>query len=375
MTNGTIDVQKTRVFGHEKYLVRQVPFVIGFLLLGLLVFFLSLNGGDRDKEGMLLGGGFVLACLAYIGRVLYLRFNPRKPVVELSRRGILYRLAKDKSLHIPWYEIQGLGLVDIYRGKAGTLRDVPVVRVSQEFFDANDPIKSWWGTAATWSHHFIPKGDAMQVAFHYDVMSVTSQELWNEIETRWRALSGHPDAARPWQPRVIPPQAWIAGWSPSRNQKRAGLIVLVTIAIPAVFFWHWLATWVRSTDFGPASAAYYLGTLLNGPGVQASAGTGGIAVLRGFDVADIGEIDCDTEIVRDDSRSSLLPAFAQRVVCTAKLKTKSGVWATGVFKIVVETSTSPDWEGKPQEYSAYVSKQLDEQELRAELCRLGHCAD
>lgn len=368
MEIGTIDIRKTRSFGIENYLVKQVSTAIGLLLLSVFVIVLS-RGGSNYAEALSLGLPMFAGSLAYIGYAFHRRSNPKKPIVELSFDGILYR-----DFHIPWHEIQGLGLIDINVRKGAKLRNVTVASVSQDFFDANVPIKSWWKRGPGWRYHFIPMDDTVQIAFHHEVLSVSAEELWNEIETRWRVLSSHPNApilSIPWAPKT---PKWFGGWTPPPAVKRAGVAGLAVLALPAIYFWHWPIAWFSSPDVPYASATAYLQQLLDGAGVQARLEGNGIAVLRGSDLSAAGPASCTTEIARDANRSaSLLPYFAGTTLCTASLYA-AGVPAVAIFKLVVQTTRSPDWEGKMQEYRSLVPAALDDKEVDAALCRLGSCA-
>ncbi len=375
MTTGMIDVRKTRTFGIENYLFKQVPTAIGALLLGIFVLALSRGGGSEADKGLFLGIPLIAGSIIYIAYAFHRRAMPKKPLMELSSDGILYRIAQDKEFRIPWNEVQGLGLIDIDLGRGGKLRNIMIACVSQDFFDANVPVKSWWKRGPGWRHNFIPKGDVVQIVFHHDVMSVPAEELWNEIETRWRVLSGHPNAPILPAPRVPKTVTWFGGWTPPPTVRRAGLAVLAVLAPLAIYFWHWPVVWFSSPDVPDGSASFYLQNLLDRGGVQARVEGNGIAILRGSDLSQAGPASCTTEITRDANRSALLPPyFAGTTLCTARLATTAGTSAVAIFKLVVETTQSPDWEGKMQEYRSLAPASLDEKAADAALCRLGYCA-
>ena len=368
----TIDVRKKRTFGIEGYLFRQVPIAIGVLLLGVLAMWFS--RGDTDDRGQFFLGLFlVLASLAYTAYAFHRKALPKKALIELSAEGILYRIGQDSEFHIPWHEIRSLGLIDINLRKGAKLRNVTVASVSRDFFDRNVPVKSWWKRGPGWSYTFIPKDDIVQIAFHHDVMSVPAEELWSEIETRWRTLSGQPDA--PFLPVPRLPKTWFGGWTPPPAVRRILPVAFAVLAVPAVYFWHWPVVWLLSPGIPHGSADVYLENLLDGRGVQARLDGNGVTLLRGSDLSESGRTSCATEITRDRSRTAFLPPkFVGTTFCTAPLRTTAGVPATGIFKLVVQISESADWEGKMQEYRSWVPAALAEAEVDAALCRLGSCA-
>ncbi|MCV3243287.1 hypothetical protein [Mesorhizobium sp. ZC-5] len=197
MNSGTIDVQATRTFGVEQFVGRQWPVFAGFLALGLFVLWHALQDDNPDAEVIVLGLIAVVGSLVYLGRALRRRGSPGIPVLELSSRGILYRLGRTGEFRIPWTEVHSLRRVDITVSKGPDLHNVPAVLMSRQFFDANVPIKSWWARGPLWRDYFIPDGDWVQFAIHHDILSVTAEDLWNEIETRWRVFGGHADTAEP----------------------------------------------------------------------------------------------------------------------------------------------------------------------------------
>ncbi len=373
MTIGSVDIGRTRAFGMQSYMLRQVPIAAGVVLLGALVLFLS--GDDDDARGLFLGW-LLVGCGLVFGTWAFHRWTmPGKPILELSAGGILYRLARDKEFHIPWSEIRGLGLTEIDLGRGGKLRDVTVATVSQDFFDANVPIKGWWMRGPGWRYNFIRRDGGVAIAFHHDVFSVPAEELWNELETRWRAFSGRPDAPVLSIPRLPKGRHWFGGWTPSHAIRRVLLAAFVVLAPPAVFFWHWPVAWLLSPDMPSGAASFYLEKLLDGGGVEARLAGNGVVVLRAVDLTRAGPADCRTRLARDPRRTVWLPPyFTGTLLCSAPLTTAAGATATAVFKLIIETTRSPDWQGRMEEHRTWVPARLDAQEADAALCWLGFCA-
>src|SRR5580765_7051427 len=104
-----VDATATRVFGIEKYLFKKIPWALGFMALAILVLFLARGGNSSDDNGARVVALFIIfASLAYIGFAFHRRNSPPKPMLELSPAGILFRIAKNKELRIPWSEIHRL---------------------------------------------------------------------------------------------------------------------------------------------------------------------------------------------------------------------------------------------------------------------------
>ena len=375
MGAGRVDVRQTRTFSTENYLVKQVPIAIGLILFSLLVMALASDSSDAGDKPYLIGWMLIALSLGYIGYAFHRRARPKKPLIELSPDGILYRIFGDKEFRIPWSEVKSLGLADINLRRGASIRDVTVANVSQGFFEATVPIRSWWKRGPGWRYVFIPNGDTVQIAFHHDVLSVPADELWNEIETRWRAFSGHPNIPLLATPRVPRSRKWFGGWTLSPAVRRVGAAAAALLAVPAIYVWHWPVVWFSLPDVPPGSATAYLQEMLDRNGVQARLAGRSVSVLRRSDVAGTGLARCVADIARDPDRGgSLLPYFAGRTLCTVPLFTTGGVAAVAIFELVIHTTQSPDWEGKLQAYRSLATTTLDENEVDAALCRLGSCA-
>ena len=315
----------------------------------------------------------ILSGLGYIAYAFHRRSNPKKPILELSAGGILCRIGGDKEFHIPWKEVHGLGLIDIKGPRGSVFRDVAVALVSQDFYDANVPIKSWWARGPAWRYQFIPKEGSVQIAFHHELMSVPADKLWEEIGTRWRVLSGHPNATLLAAPRIIRARGWIGGWTPSPALKRAVLAIVAALAVPAIYSGKCPPRGCRSPTSPKIPAPTILHNLLDGAGVHARVAGKGIVILRRGDVSEVGATRCAREIARDPARDGLTPAYVVAAFCTADLTHVSGLPAQAIFKLISQTSTSEDWEGKPTEYKAIVPAEIDADEAQAKLCELGSC--
>lgn len=370
-----IDVNSTRRFGTERYFFRQIPFALGFMALGILVLYLSWGGsGNDDQQAKVAAVVIIFACLAYIGFAFHWRDSPRKAMLELSPAGILLRIAKGKDLQIPWSEVQDLVTVDIKGPKSTVYRDITAVLVTQEFFDNYSPVKSWWGRGPGWRYHFDTRDDGMvQIAFHHDLFSIPAAELWQEIEARWRAFSGSPDAPLLATPRIVQERGWIFGWKPTLLQRRALLTALAVAVVASIYFRNYLHTWITFPNLTESSASSYLPQVLDGIGVHARVPGKGVVVLRRHDVSGIGVARCKSRIERDPAGTWLTPAYVAFAICNADLLHISGTSVTGIFKLTSQTFTSKDWQDKPVDYKAIWPAEMSIEEADARLCELGKC--
>lgn len=372
-----IDVNSTRRFGTGQYFFRKIPFALGFMALGILVLYLSWGGsGDDDQQAKIAAVFIIFACLVYIGFAFHWRDSPRRAMLELSPAGILLRIAKGKDLQIPWSEVQDLVTVDIKGPKNTVYRDITAVLVSQDFFDAHDPVKSWWGRGPGWRYHFDIRDDGtVQIAFHHDLFSIPADELWQEIEARWRAFSGSPDAPLLATPRIVQERGWILGWKPTQLQQRALLTALAVAIVAGIYFRNYLYTRMTFPNLTESSASYYLPQVLDGIGVHARLPGKGVVVLHRYDVLSFGLARCKSRIVRDPQASWLSPSYTAFAICSTDAQHISGAAVTAIFKLTSQTFTSKDWQDKPVETKAIWPAEMSIEEADARLCELGSCGD
>lgn len=366
------DVRKPLAFGYEGYLLKQVPFAAGLAALGLVLFLWV----DRDRESILASGVLLAAGLGFIAYAYYRRGHPWKPVFELSTSGVRYRMAGHKEVFIPWREVQDVGAIEVsrfhwLRSGGFRFRDATALVVSKRFYNANIYVDSWVRRGRSWDYLFVTKGDAVQIVMHPELMSISPGDLRAAVESRWRAFSSHPNAkpSVPWSPRA----PGLFGWMPSRALKIAGLLCLVALALPLLYFWQWPLAW-KSLSLSPGSRSAYLDGLLDGGGIPARLMDGRMAILGRGDVLTTAVPDCEREIVRDPEHTSFTPAYIPSATCTAFLTHKSGAPAIGIFKLVVVDTSFEDFSGKRHSSRALVTAPLVLHEAEARLCARGYCA-
>jgi hypothetical protein len=161
------------------------------LVIGLVLTLVSLFAVHDDGERQALAWLILSIGLGLSGYAFFKIFNPGKPVLELSPKGIVYRLWGPDVL-IPWSEVKAVNMIDIkstVRGVPVTFTDITTILVSKHFYDASIEGNTALLRANAWQRYFTPKGEMMQIAFPHTIMPVKPQELHQAIEARWRAFS------------------------------------------------------------------------------------------------------------------------------------------------------------------------------------------
>ena len=157
------------------------------LLAGLLFFALS-----YDKPNLAYLGWGALGTGAIAGlRFLWRLFVRGKPALVLSPEGIVYRIERLGEVFIPWQEVRSVDTLDFTFGagrKRFRFKDVTVVLVSEEFYQAHLHVDSLLKRGPYWGAFFRPKSDVVEVVFHHDQFRIAPQELREPIETRWHAF-------------------------------------------------------------------------------------------------------------------------------------------------------------------------------------------
>jgi hypothetical protein len=208
MTVSSPDVHDRLEYRAAAEIVRLLPTGLFLIFAGLFIF--ALVNLDREPWTLI---GIILCWVFGIGVsavALCTRSNPGKPLFTLSPAGIHYRIPWVEELLIPWCEIQAVDTIDVATGhwsfywytriptpkyNAVNFRNVTVVLVSKQFYDAQIFIDSFFLRGPGWKANFIPKGELVQVALHHELVSVEPQALRHAVETRWHAFRGRPVAA------------------------------------------------------------------------------------------------------------------------------------------------------------------------------------
>lgn len=371
------DVQKPLAFGYDGYFVKQVPFAAGLAALGVLIFFLVEGEGSRDREAMFAASILIAAGLGFIAYAYYRRAHPHQPVLRLTSSGVRYRIPGVKEVFIPWLDVQSVESID-YSGFNWLgpvrirFRDITAIAVSKRFYDSQINVGSLFWRGPGWEYLFVPKGDAVQITLHHDMMGLAADELRAAVETRWRAFSDHPNAKLPPVPRKPRAPGLLPEWARSRGAKLCAVIALLLLVLPALYFWQWGMAW-KSFSLSEGSRQAYLGQLLDQAGVTSRLEDGRVVRLRRDEIVDAADPDCVREIVRDPAGTSFTPAYIASATCTALLKRVSGGHAMAIFKLVIVDASWEDYSGKRHPGSAIATKQLTLEEADAVLCARGYC--
>jgi hypothetical protein len=183
MIAGIPDIHQILEYRTDTSFRRLLPIALGLCVLAVILW--ALDKG-RSAETAVVTGLIMAAGIGLAGIALWRRSHPEKPRFALSPLGIRVRFPDRKEVLVPWREIQGVDTVDIKaRGDIAPFRDVTVVLVSKQFYEAHvsvDPKRLGWDTLV------VPKGPLVQIALHHQLLSVEPQVLREAVETRWHAF-------------------------------------------------------------------------------------------------------------------------------------------------------------------------------------------
>lgn len=160
----------------------------------------------------------VIACTGFCLYLNFRLFNPGKPLLTLSPKGLLFRTVGN-DIFIPWYEVRGIDAIDFRTWTMlpsvpapVTFENVTAVNISRDFYE--DEIVSAYHALVhhrVWSRTFHSKGDNLvQVCLHQDILPATSEEIRKQVAARWYAfrdadVADRTPAARPVAQRATPP--------------------------------------------------------------------------------------------------------------------------------------------------------------------------
>lgn len=183
------DASRTLSFSREK-LARKM-LLLGLLSLAAGIFLLWL---DDELKTRLMGYFGLGIGLLICGYEFHRFFNPSKPLLVLSPKGIGMRIELVKDYLIPWSEVRGVGSADIetsFRGQRMKFDNVTYVEVSEAFYDRVIFVDNWILRGPGWDTNYIPAGGLVRVALHHEILPVTAPELRAAVETRWKAFGEH----------------------------------------------------------------------------------------------------------------------------------------------------------------------------------------
>lgn len=119
---------------------------------------------------------------------------PGRPMLALYPQGLIWN-AGSGEVPVPWSEVQGIDTVSYtvvgrsYRGSyEQRLKNVTVVLVSRDFYDARIDPGSDFMRGPYWNWFFRPQGEFVQVALIHDIFGVHHRDVREPVEARWKAF-------------------------------------------------------------------------------------------------------------------------------------------------------------------------------------------
>jgi hypothetical protein len=364
------DVHRTRAYGFERYLIRQIP-IAAFLLVAGVGAAQLWPHRSSPQMSIFVGTALAMASFAFIVFACWRRYiDPARPRLVLSTLGIDQRLSHGRILQIPWDEVRDVISVDHRMWTVGgmyhTTFDVPAVVVSPEFYARVMPEVPWLRRPLNFGHFTQGKNGTVRILFRHDYMGAPAEDLRRAIETRWRAFSRHPNAKLP------PSEA-------SRRRAERWRLWVARLLVPSILalcalsflylFWDSARSWAEISE---GRRAGYLSDLLDKGGVMARLQDGRMTRLYRRDVTRADIPQCDLETARNP-KAFWPPVLVTMASCTARLTLPARAQALAVFRLVTETQTVEYQLGKFRDESWLVPAPLSLEEAEALLCRLGHC--
>lgn len=195
MTDTAPDVTETVAYGSDRMFLQSLPVALFLLLLGLSV--LTFVADDLSLKEQFAVWVVIVAGLGLGGYTLYRRFNPSTPLITLSTIGIRFRMPFLKTIHMPWREIDAVGVRDVrsffpslVRPRFIHFNEVTTVRVSKAFYDRHIHVTSPFMRGPAWGNTYFPENDHVDIALHHEMLGIEAGELHDTILARWRAFSG-----------------------------------------------------------------------------------------------------------------------------------------------------------------------------------------
>ena len=137
--------------------------------------------------------------LGWTAYAYFRRIYPARPIVMLSRAGIMFHRPWLPNLLIPWQDVHGVGPMHLSDtgGAGATNPNVAVVVVRKEFYDLYiAPKRSFFEPPGT-EFMFRSKGELMQMALNSTEVAVGADDYRIPIEARWKAFRDQPESSVP----------------------------------------------------------------------------------------------------------------------------------------------------------------------------------
>jgi hypothetical protein len=156
-------------------------------------------------------------------------------------------------------------------------------------------------------------------------------------------------------------------------RRNAGMAVLVALALPLVYYSHYLWARMSMANLNPAQLESYAGDLLGKALLPARVEGRGLVALKREDVSAMRDASCQRSIRRDPARDGLFPRYTQHHACRATFDLKIGGQAEAAFDLVMRQFYQELYEGPPEPYLALTSEPPPLADVKARLCGGGGC--
>lgn len=365
--NKPISIHATRKFTTEAHDRAMRIGAVALLLLGAFLTFVVVRtsrSGDVRIFGvlmMLAGGGYLL--------VAALRHASPKPMLELSARGLVYRLIPGRDLIISWTDISGIETLDQGRTRSGDRILKTVLIVPDRVFDASVKPLPGGFQKLFWESSIRRGMGNVRVQVDHTPLSLTFEELRGEIDARWRAFSEHPNA-------TLAPEPWVNETETKRwprPVKIAIAVVAVATAVPAVYYVNLINLWMLRPEPNDATQTHYFQELITRGGVSARKVGGGMVRVGSLQIVEARYTQCQTEIFRLPQPQAWLPRYDSTSTCTTDLRLRSGEGAIAIWKIYTQTGTRRRHNDTVEEFRYRAAGTFDPAEGEARLCQMGRC--
>lgn len=187
------DVNRVLTFGREKLVQKQMLFAGVAAAVGVIGVLVA----DDDPMLFVVGIALLVFGVGYAGWEFSKTTVKQKPLLVLSPQGLDIRIEGATEFTIPWTEVHGVDAITIEGLRGATFDNVPVVLVTQAFYDRVIHVESFIRRGPGWDQYFIPRDGLMQVALHPTILPVTSADLLAALEARYRAFGRPPESGQP----------------------------------------------------------------------------------------------------------------------------------------------------------------------------------
>lgn len=362
-----INVSRTVKYTTEAHdRTMRILAVIAVLMGAFLTFVVvrTSRSGDVRYFGipiMLWGAGhLVYSALA--------RPNP-KPRLELSQRGLVYRVIPNQDIVIDWNDISAIETLDEGRTRSGDRIYSTIIVVPARVFDASVKAPPAGIRGLFWARSIRREVGNVRLRLGHAPLSLSFEDLRGEIDARWRAFSDHPNAKNA-------PEPWISETQRKplpRGLKLAIAATAIAVAIPVIYYFHLINRWMLTNEPNDDMKKHYFEELVTRGGVTARKVGGGMIRVGSLQIADARYTQCKTEIFRLYLPNAWLPRYDSVSYCNTDLRLRSGEGAIAIWKIYTKTDSYRDSNDKEASMRYRAAGTFDPGEGEARLCEMGRC--